>query len=57
MNSIRTIEMSDDDFIVQLNKKVTPLFGLEEEAPDYRQETQKKKELSIETFEDDIVLL
>jgi len=34
----------------------TPILGLENVAPDYRQ-PEKKQTLSIEGFEDDIVIL
>lgn len=39
----------------QLSKDENPIIGVEDTAPDYRQE--KKGSLSIEGFEDDIVIL
>jgi len=47
-----------DDFWIrakQLNLEDNPIFGLENIAPEYRQE--KKESLSVEAFEDDIVIL
>jgi len=46
-------------FLEKLNQIDYPLFGLEEEAPDYRQKPSKSKgkNLSLEEFEDDIVIL
>jgi len=48
-----------DDFwqsAFQLSQNETPLFSLANEAPDYRSQT-KKPSLSLEQFEDDIVIL
>jgi hypothetical protein len=41
--------------ILQLSQMDNPIFTLQDEAPEYRQ--QEKSSLSLEEFEDDIVIL